>query len=70
MDKHKAPGPNGFRAVFFQDYWYILHKDVCQAIKSFFLEGKLLKQINHTLILLIPKVDSPTNSLVPTYQLV
>jgi len=40
------------------DYWYIIHKDVYQAIKSFFLEEKLLKQINHTLIALIPKIDN------------
>ena len=45
MDKHKSLGPDGFEVVFFYDYW-ILHKEVCQAIKSFFLEGKLLKQIN------------------------
>jgi len=39
MDKFKALGPDGFSAAFFQDYWYIIHKDVCQAIKSFFLKG-------------------------------
>jgi len=33
--------------------------DVYQAVRSFFLEGKLLKQINHTLMALIPKVDNP-----------
>ena len=36
MDKFKGPGPDDCGAAFFQDYWYIIHKDVCQAIKSFF----------------------------------
>jgi len=35
---------------------------VCQAIKSFFHDDKLLKQINHTLITLIPKIDNPTSA--------
>jgi len=33
---------------------------MCKAIKSFFHDGKLLKQINHTFIALIPKMDNPT----------
>ena len=61
MDKYKAPGSDGFGAAFFQDYWHIINKDVCHAIKTFFCEGKLLKQINHTLITLIPKVDNPSS---------
>ena len=35
---------------------------MCQAIKSFFLDGKLLRQVNHTLIALIPKADHPTTT--------
>ena len=33
---------------------------MCQAIKIFFREGKLLKQINHTFTL-IPRVDNPSS---------
>ena len=62
MDKFKAPGPDGFGAAFFQDYWHIVGKDVCTAVRSFFEEGKLLKQINHTLIALIPKVSDPATT--------
>ena len=58
MDKFKAPGPDGFGAAFFPNHWHIIQNDVCQAARSFFPEGKLLKQINHTLIALIPKVDN------------
>jgi len=60
MDKFKTPGPDGFGAAFFQDHWHLIAIDVCQAIKSFFNDGKILKQINHTLIALIPKVENPS----------
>ena len=59
MDKFKAKGPDGFGVAFFQDHWHFVQDDVYQAVRSFFLEGKLLKQINHTLMALIPKVDNP-----------
>ena len=62
MDKYKAPGLDGFSAAFFQDYWYIIRKGVCTAVRSFFEEGKLLKHINHTLMALIPKVGNPTTT--------
>jgi len=53
---------DGFGAVFFQNYWHIIAVDVCHVIKSFFNDGKLLKQINHTLIALIPKIDQPNSA--------
>jgi len=61
MDKYKTPGPDGFGAAFFQYYSNIIATDVCQAIKPFFRDGKLLKQINHTHIALIPKVDNSSS---------
>ena len=62
MDKFKTPGPDGFGAAFFQDHWNLIAPDVCHAVKSFFQDGKMLKQINHTLIALIPKVDNPSST--------
>jgi len=62
MDKFKTTGPDGFGAAFFQDHWHRIAPNVCQAIKSFFQDGKLLKQINHTLIALIPKVANPSST--------
>jgi len=48
--------------MFCKDYSHIIRKDVCQAIKSLFREGKLLKQFNDTLIALIPKVYNPCST--------
>jgi len=51
----KAPGPDGFSALFFKSAWDIIGVQFCDAVKEFFLSGSLLKQMNHTLIALVPK---------------
>lgn len=33
--------------------------DICDAVQDFFRSGKLMKQINHTVISLLPKVSTP-----------
>ena len=59
MDPHKAPGSDGFGASFYQDHWAVIRGLLCTAIKDFFHSGKLLKEVNHTLLTLIPKVVNP-----------
>ena len=59
IDSNKTPGPDGFGAGFFKHYWAVVKDDFFQCILEFFTHGKLLKQINHTFIALIPKVDNP-----------
>jgi len=59
MDPHKAPGPDGFGASFYQDHWVVIRDLLCTAIKDFFCSGKLLKEVNHTFLALIPKVTNP-----------
>ncbi|CAH9124082.1 unnamed protein product, partial [Cuscuta epithymum] len=51
----KAPGPDGYSSAFFKSNWELIEHDIVQAVKEFFRSGKLLKQINHTVIALIPK---------------
>nr|GEV65577.1 reverse transcriptase domain-containing protein [Tanacetum cinerariifolium] len=58
MGDNKAPDPDGFSAAFFKEAWNIIGVDVCKAIKEFFTNGILLKVLNHTIITLIPKVNS------------
>ncbi|GJW00222.1 ribonuclease H-like domain-containing protein, partial [Tanacetum coccineum] len=39
--------------------WDIVGNDVMLVVRKFFINGKLLKELNHTIIALIPKVSSP-----------
>nr|GEX15550.1 RNA-directed DNA polymerase, eukaryota, reverse transcriptase zinc-binding domain protein [Tanacetum cinerariifolium] len=74
IDDNKAPGPNGYNAKFFKKAWNIVGNDVCRAVEEFFLSvgndvcraveefflsGKLLGELNATLITLVPKVSTP-----------
>ncbi|GJU59485.1 RNA-directed DNA polymerase, eukaryota, reverse transcriptase zinc-binding domain protein, partial [Tanacetum coccineum] len=58
IDGNKAPGPDGFSSHFFKKAWTIVGKDVCEAVKEFFSTRKILKEINSTLISLIPKIQN------------
>lgn len=51
----KAPGPDGWNAVFYKSQWDIIKPNVISAAKGFFRTGKILKEINKTHIVLIPK---------------
>lgn len=54
----KALGPDGFTATFFQKYWQTIRTRVKKMVQNFFVNGYLLKQMNHSFIALIPKVDN------------
>ncbi|KAL0453994.1 UNVERIFIED_CONTAM: LINE-1 retrotransposable element O protein [Sesamum latifolium] len=60
IDEDKAPGPDGYSSGFFKAAWPVIGKEVTQAILDFFTTGRLLKQVNTTLLSLIPKVQNPT----------
>ncbi|KAL0367065.1 UNVERIFIED_CONTAM: hypothetical protein Sradi_3596600 [Sesamum radiatum] len=60
IDETKAPGPDGYSAGFYKAAWPVIGGEVTQAILEFFRTGRLLKQVNSTLISLIPKVSNPT----------
>ena len=51
----KAPGPDGYSAAFLKNAWGIIGNEFCCAVKEFFYSGKLLGEINATLVTLIPK---------------
>ncbi|GKA68671.1 RNA-directed DNA polymerase, eukaryota, reverse transcriptase zinc-binding domain protein [Tanacetum coccineum] len=59
IDDNKAPGPDGYSSHFFKASWDIVGKDVCKAVKEFFGSGKLLKEVNSTVISLVPKLSTP-----------
>jgi exonuclease III len=55
IDDAKAPGPDGYSSCFFKKSWDVLGGDFCLAVRDFFASGAMLKQINHSIIALIPK---------------
>lgn len=61
IDDGKAPGPDGFTSKFFKASWDIVGYDVCLAVREFFNSGKMLGELNTTLISLVPKCINPTN---------
>nr|KAJ0193875.1 hypothetical protein LSAT_V11C800388240 [Lactuca sativa] len=59
IDDDKAPGPDGYSSKFFKKAWRIVGDDFCVAVKEFFLSKKILKEINATVIALVPKIPTP-----------
>ena len=45
--------------MLFKKSWDYIGKEMCSAVREFFLNGKILKEINATLIALVPKIDTP-----------
>ncbi|GKB88702.1 RNA-directed DNA polymerase, eukaryota, reverse transcriptase zinc-binding domain protein, partial [Tanacetum coccineum] len=59
IEDSKAPGPYGFTTRFYKSAWSIIGKDICKAVQEFFITGKLLGEVNATLISLVLKVQNP-----------
>ncbi|KAL0295423.1 UNVERIFIED_CONTAM: putative ribonuclease H protein [Sesamum calycinum] len=51
----KAPGPDGYSSGFYKAAWPVIGEEVATAILEFFTTGRLLKQVNTTILALIPK---------------
>lgn len=54
-------GPDGFPALFYKKMWPTVGNDIVKAVTSFFLRGSMPKEVNSSLIVLIPKVYNPTS---------
>ncbi|KAL2925764.1 hypothetical protein RDABS01_001819 [Bienertia sinuspersici] len=57
----KAPSLDGFGSFFFRDHWVIVGESIEEAMLDVLNSGKLLKELNHTLLSLIPKSSCPTS---------
>ncbi|KAK4382686.1 Retrovirus-related Pol polyprotein from type-2 retrotransposable element R2DM [Sesamum angolense] len=59
IEEDKAPGPDGFSPGFYKAAWPIVGKEISKAIMDLLTTGRILKQVNVTLLTLIPKVRTP-----------
>lgn len=57
----KSSCPDGFPPFFFQKYWSLVGNSVTIAVQVFFHSGRMLKEINHTFLALIPNIDNPSS---------
>ncbi|KAL0421051.1 UNVERIFIED_CONTAM: Retrovirus-related Pol polyprotein from type-2 retrotransposable element R2DM [Sesamum latifolium] len=57
ISDNKAPGPDGFSACFFKIAWNVVGDQVCTAVLDFFRSGRMLRQLNHAIIALVPKSE-------------
>ncbi|KAK4388157.1 hypothetical protein Sango_2422300 [Sesamum angolense] len=55
IEEDRAPGPDGYSSGFFKAAWPVVGEEITAAVMDFFTTGRLLKQVNATLITLIPK---------------
>lgn len=58
LPKDSAPGPDGYHASFFQKNWTLVSKDVTAMVTSIWTSGRILKEMNKTNVVLIPKKAS------------
>ncbi|XP_071723925.1 uncharacterized protein [Rutidosis leptorrhynchoides] len=68
LAKGKAPGLDGFSAEFFKSNWEIVGPLVLEAVYNFFHTGRLLREVNATILTLVPKV--PNASAVSDFRLI
>ena len=61
MNPNKAPVPDGMSACFYQKYWPVVGSDITRITLQWLNGEGSLNSINHTNIVLIPKVSSPCN---------
>ncbi|KAH0996906.1 hypothetical protein GBA52_020770 [Prunus armeniaca] len=52
----KSPGVDGMSALFYQKYWGVVGNDVVGYFLIVLNGGASVKEINHTLLTLIPKI--------------
>nr|GEU42787.1 RNA-directed DNA polymerase, eukaryota, reverse transcriptase zinc-binding domain protein [Tanacetum cinerariifolium] len=62
----KAPGPDGFTYGFLRHFWYMVERDVYDAVRYIFLNNDIPKGCNSSFIALISKI--PDANLVKDFR--
>ncbi|GKV50356.1 hypothetical protein SLEP1_g57064 [Rubroshorea leprosula] len=55
----KSPGPDGFSFHIIKSIWNVIEKDIVDFVQEFSRNGKLVRGLNSSFIVLIPKKDNP-----------
>jgi hypothetical protein len=58
MKHNSAPGPDGFPAVFFQNFWDLIQMDILNLFKDFYVGNLNIERLNYGMVTLLPKVDN------------
>ncbi|GKV49874.1 hypothetical protein SLEP1_g56597 [Rubroshorea leprosula] len=58
-DSSKAPGPDGFNFRFVKSEWEVIKEDVIDFLQEFHKNSKMVRGLNSSFIVLVPKVDNP-----------
>lgn len=59
MGKYKAPRPDGYQPIFYQNCWEIVGDSVTRFVLEFFASGTIPPSLNDALVVLIAKVTKP-----------
>jgi len=62
MSDLKVPGPDGYPVLFYKQLWPTIGEDVIKAVTSFFTIGFMPREVNCSLIMLIPKITNPSST--------
>ncbi|GLJ29203.1 hypothetical protein SUGI_0575970 [Cryptomeria japonica] len=57
----KAPGPDGMTTRFYQNCWEFIKTDLMEVLEHVRKNGKFVKEINNTVLVVIPKKTNPTS---------
>lgn len=53
----KSPGPDGFNFHFLKEFWEVYKADFMRLMEEFYENGRLVKGVNESFIVLIPKKE-------------
>ena len=60
MQSLKSLDPDDLPPLFYKKYWIVVAKSVIKAVQNIFISGKMLKEVNNSFIVLIPKTQNPS----------